>query len=211
MKKRKKTEVLTSVGAKKSKRDPKELEIELNLLRLHPEPKLSAIPLERNFFYHIKLTENERTYSYEEFGVGKFYAQGLKQDSIFFRREYVFIYDDGISKGRPHLGNPPDLPDDDGKFVILNSTPSNIRELLVSENSVICSTDKFTATPVELQDNTLLGRLDNIIQSIDQNELWSMLLKDNDRPARGSIRFNEEDDCFEGYDGEQWRAFMWGE
>lgn len=210
MKKKKKAGVLTSVGAKRSKSDPKELEIVLNLLRLHPEPDLSDIPLERNFFYQIKQTKNERTYSYEEFGVGKFNAQ---LNSIFFRREYVFIYDDGISKGRPHLGNPPELPeeDDDSKFIILNSTPSNIRELLVSENSVICSTDKFTATPVELQDNTLLGRLDNIIQSIDQDELWSMLLKDSKSPVKGSIRFNENDDCFEGYNGERWRVLMWGE
>lgn len=210
MENKKKTRILTSVGAKRSKSNPRELEVTLKLLRLHPEPDLSDIPLERNFFYQIKQTKNERIYSYEEFGVGKFYAE---LNSIFFRREYVFIYDDGISRGRPNLGNAPELPEDDNesKFVILNSTPSSVRELLVSENSVICSTNKFTATPIELQDNTLLGRLDNIIQSIDQNELWSILLKDNQDPVKGSIRFNDKDGCFEGYNGERWRTLMWGE
>ena len=65
--------------------------------------------------------------------------------------------------------------------------------------------------PVELQNKTVLGRLNNVIQSIDQNELWTILLDDNKNPVKGSIRYNDKDECFEGYDGEQWRSLMWGE
>ena len=63
MENKKKTRILTSVGEKRSKSNPRELEVTLKLLRLHPEPDLSDIPLERNFFYQIKQTKNERIYS----------------------------------------------------------------------------------------------------------------------------------------------------
>ena len=49
------------------------------------------------------------------------------------------------------------------------------------------------------------------IQSIDQQELWSILLKNTRKPTMGMLRYNKKDKIFEGHDGKQWRALSWGE
>ena len=187
----------------------KDVEIVFDTLNTFPEPERSAIPVGQNFFYEIKKTQDERHFPYTESGIGEFYEE---KGSIFFRREYVFSAEESDGRYKPHMGNPPRLLNEEGyKFILTKHLPTNYSDILASKNSVLCSTEPFTPTPVELQDNTLLGRLNNIIQSIDQNELWSMLLCKNKKPVTGSIRYNKKDKCFEGYNGKRWRALMWGE
>jgi len=204
---RKKTETLVTVGVVKTA--TADVQIVFDTLKKYPEPLESAIPVGQNFFYQIKRTKDERLFQYSESGVGEFYETDGK---IFFRREYVFLVEDTNSSYAPRKGAAPKLNvEQDDKLILMKYFPSNYKELLASKNSVLCSTEPFTPTPVELQDNTLLGKLNNIIQSIDQNELWSILLQNNKKPVQGSIRYNKKDKCFEGYDGTKWRALMWGE
>jgi hypothetical protein len=204
---KKKTKTFVSVGAAKTQ--TRDVEIVFDILKSHPEPEPSSITFGQNTFYQIKKTKNERSFNYIESGLGEFYKKGKK---IFFKREYVFSVVEARDSYSPQNGNPPDIEMSEGEYLLLiKSSPNDYRQLLVSKNSVLCSTEPFTPTPVELQDNTLLGKLNNIIQSIDQNELWSILLKNNKKPVQGSIRYNKEDKCFEGYDGTKWRALMWGE
>ena len=187
----------------------KDVEIVFDTLKNFPEPEKSAIPVGQNFFYQIKQTKDERHFPYIESGLGEFYKKGRK---IFFRREYVFFIEESDTAFKPRFGNPPKLQELEGhKFILLKYLPENYKNILASRNSVLCSTEPFTPTPVELQNNTLLGKLDNIIQSIDQNELWSILLQNNKKPVEGSIRYNKKQKCFQGYDGKEWRTLMWGE
>jgi len=207
MNKKIKTKTLISVGVQKT--ETKDVEIVFDALRKLPEPEKSAIPVGQNFFYEIKQTKDERNFTYSESGIGEFYK---KRNKFFFKREYVFWVEKDDTSYRPRNGTPPVLNDLEGhNFILLKYLPENYKNILVSKNSVLCSTEPFTPTPVELQDNTLLGKLNNIIQSIDQNELWSILLQNNKKPVEGSIKYNKKDKCFEGYDGKQWRALMWGE
>lgn len=196
------------MGVAKTK--TRDVEIVFDTLNTFPEPEKSAIPVGQNFFYEIKHTKDERHFRYNESGIGEFYQKNKK---IFFRREYVFwAEDENGYKFKPAAGKPPALKNlQDHKFLLVKHFPDSFRDILVSKNSVLCSTEPFTPTPVELQDNTLLGRFDDIIQSIDQNELWSILLQNNKKPVEGSIKYNKKDKRFEGYDGEQWRVLMWGE
>ena len=195
------------MGVEKTK--TKDVEIVFDTLKKFPEPEKSAIPIGQNFFYQIKQAKNERLYAYSESGLGEFYK---KSNKIFFKREYVFWVEKDNTAYKPIDGVPPTLNDlKDHKFILLKYLPENYKNILVSKNSVLCSTEPFTPTPVELQDNTLLGKLDNIIQSIDQNELWSILLQNNRKPVEGSIRYNKKQKCFQGYDGKEWRTLMWGE
>lgn len=207
MKEKNKTETLISVGVAKTA--TKDVEIVFDTLRKYPEPQKSAIPVGQNFFYQIKQTKDERHFSYSESGIGEFYK---KRNKIFFRREYVFWVERDGTSFKPTRGNVPNLENiEDHKFILLKYLPKDYKNILASKNSVICSTEPFTPTPVELQDNTLLGKLDNIIQSIDQNELWSILLQNNKKPVEGSIRYNKKQKYFQGYDGKEWRTLMWGE
>lgn len=100
---------------------------------------------------------------------------------------------------------------DNKKLFLQTYIPKDYRELFSTPNTILATEVAGCPSPVELQDHTLLGRLNGTIQSIDQQELWSILLKNTRKPVAGMTRYNKKDKCFEGYDGKQWRALMWGE
>lgn len=100
---------------------------------------------------------------------------------------------------------------EDKKLFLQTYIPKDYIELFSSPNTILATEVAGCPSPVELQDHTLLGRLNGTIQSIDQQELWSLILKNTQKPIQGMIRYNKKDKCFEGYDGKRWRALMWGE
>ena len=108
-------------------------------------------------------------------------------------------------------------------------------DLFAYENSVICSSKEFTPCPVQLEDRTLLGCLNGQIQSIDRNELVSILgdsyINDMFRkikkaeaptfrgvvfevrpsvrpenPVRGTLIFNDLTSRMEFFNGEKWES-----
>jgi len=173
-----------------------------------------SIPAGTKFFYKIQATKNNSDYSYEEAGVG-FVKKNRKKK--FLVRETVFYYYnpvDGFLSARS--GRVKGITLADGEHLLVTTDiPEDYKRLFSIKNSVMCCTDIYTPTPVELQNKTLLGKLGDIIQSIDKYELWSILseFKESEslKPVKGSIRYNDKDECFEGFDGERWRALMWGE
>lgn len=169
-----------------------------------------SMPNKTKFFYKIQATKNEVDFSYEEDGVGHIEKKGKNKILVRDRAFYYYSKKEGLSRARNDKVNNI-LCSEDEYLIVSTSIPDDYKKLFSIENSVMCCTDTFCPTPVELQEGTLLGKLDDIIQSIDQNELWSILLKNNRKPVEGSIRYNKKDKCFEGYTGEQWRALMWGE
>ena len=99
----------------------------------------------------------------------------------------------------------------DKKLFIQTYIPEDYRELFSTPNTVLATEVAGCPSPVELQDYTLLGRLNGTIQSIDQQELWSILLANTRKPVEGMVRYNKRGKHFEGYDGKQWRALKWEE
>ena len=63
-------------------------------------------------------------------------------------------------------------------FVLQTYVPDNYIETHITPNSVLCSVERFDPTPVELEDNSVLGRLNDKIQSIDGAELRTILTDD---------------------------------
>ncbi len=181
--------------------------------RLELKCEDESVPLDQNIFYKLLRYQNGRhRYSYEETGIGEFRKNA--DGDIIFTRETVFTrITEGKSK-RSHSGKAVRL-DKNFSYILTPSTPVDYRDLLSSKDSVLCSTDPYVATPVELENNTLLGKMQDRIQSIDIDELWTLLTAYNpdlpEMPAIGSIRYNTVEGCFEGYDGDRWRALMWGE
>lgn len=166
---------------------------------------------EENFFYTATLNKNGQLHS-QEIGVAELYSKGRgKNKKFYIKREksLYFISSSSVNKTRG------DLHDFDLDEVIVVETyiPERLQDLFVKPNSVPCSIEAHLPTIVELEENCLLGRMNDIIQSIDKNELWSILMnkKSPPNPPKGSIRYNSKDECFEGYDGKSWRALMWGE
>lgn len=100
---------------------------------------------------------------------------------------------------------------DNKKLFLQTYIPEDYRELFSKPNTILATEVAGCPSPVELQDHTLLGRLNGTIQSIDQQELWSLLLKNTRKPTQGMIRYNKKQKCFEGYDGKRWRSLLWGD
>lgn len=100
---------------------------------------------------------------------------------------------------------------DNKKLFLQTYIPEDYRELFSKPNTILATEVAGCPSPVELQDHTLLGRLNGTIQSIDQQELWSLLLKNTRKPTQGMIRYNKKQKCFEGYDGKKWRSLLWGD
>lgn len=148
---------------------------------------------------------------YQEFGVGYVHIVGnnpqLKRERIL--HSYSERSGEGDSKKPKRLKSP-----SGSRIFVQTGTPDNYKDMFVHPNSVLCCSTPGSPLSVELQDNTLLGRFEDTIQSIDKNELWTILTNYTDEqvlPAAGSIRFNPVDGVFEGYDGTRWRSLMWGE
>lgn len=209
---------------------------------------------EENFFYKIQCFDSSgpgRKLICSERGVGEINKRYRK---FYLKRELTTHYEDpdGERKSRGYLV---DFPKD--AFIICFSyIPEKFIDLLIYPNSVICSINGRSPTPVELEERTLLGRLDDRIQSIDATELRTILTDENiidavettnkslsiqskvvdlvsdnarvsapivqarpvynnsKRPARaqrGSIIYNDQTNCFEGYDGTAWRQLKWGD
>ena len=147
-----------------------------------------CIPKRQKFFYTAYVLDEELKREYQEFGVGFVYK---KSGTFFLSRDYLFSIitkNHGIENinGKPREIKQPS----NHKLVVTTATPNNYKNLFAIENSVMCCSEQFTPMPVELQNKTVLGRLNNVIQSIDQNELWTILLDDNKNPVKGSIRYN---------------------
>ena len=168
-----------------------------------------SLPKRQKFFYTAYTVDESGNRAYQEFGVGFVYK---KSGQFYLSRDYIFstiTNTHGVdnSNTKPRLIKQPV----GHTLIVTTATPNNYKNLFAIDHSVLCCETAFNPMPVELQNKTLLGRLNNIIQSIDQNELWTILLDDNKKPVKGSIKYNNDKQCFEGYDGERWRTLKWGD
>jgi hypothetical protein len=95
---------------------------------------------------------------------------------------YLSTFEDGIEdkhsfpRGRVF----PFVPTDNEYLVAYPFVPTRVEDCLPLDNSVLCSVDQFMPAPVNLEEGTLLGRLDGRIQSIDAQELRQILNGDDD-------------------------------
>lgn len=128
---------------------------------------------EQNFFYKIECFDSlnpGRKLIYGERGVGEV---SKKYRKFYLKREYTTHLEDEYGE-RKSSGCKVNFPKD--SFIICTSyIPKHFLDLLIYPNSVIVSIDPGQPTPVELEEQTLLGRLDGRIQSIDSIELRTIL------------------------------------
>lgn len=128
---------------------------------------------DQNFFYKIQCFDSinpGRKLIYGERGVGEVVKRYRK---YYLKREYTTHFEDEYGE-RKSNGYKLEFPKD--SFILCTSyIPKHFLDLLIYPNSVIVSIDPGQPTPVELEEKTLLGRLDGRIQSIDSGELRTIL------------------------------------
>ncbi len=144
-----------------------------------PHPK-DSVGLNQRFFYkvqHYEFRNNKKTLVAGERGVGEIYK---KRKDFFLRRHFAIGVFDNFSSYRPDDGTPQEFSTAYDYYVLESYKPADYDEALASPYSVLCSIEQGSPSPVELQEGTLLGRLDDRIQSIDAQELRQIFNGDTD-------------------------------
>ena len=144
----------------------------------------SVIGVEVLFFYEIyqfrAVSGAQNIPLFSEYGVAKLVGRKKAKRIASFRQ---FSYEGGTQR--------PISAENEAFFnfsktnysdycVLVPTIPKSYTDCLCLENSVLCSVDAHLPSPVELQEGTLLGRLDDRIQSIDAQELRQILNGDTD-------------------------------
>jgi len=139
----------------------------------------NCIPVKQNFFYKIEqcdCSDHKRSVNFYEKGVGELYKKGRK---FYLKRERATFFSDHDSGEYPAPPNALHNFDPDSHIIVKSIIPDQYLELFVYPNSVLCSIEPYTPTPVELEESTLVGRLNDSIQSIDKDELRQILTDQN--------------------------------
>ena len=130
------------------------------------------------FFYHLEKFKKdsnciEDSVLFAEQGVG--YTE-IEDGNLYFVREHACYSGlDSFSLTYNSVGSQPENIHSDEPVVIRSITPKNYIHALASPHCVIASVDAYSPTPVELEENALLGRKDDRVQSIDKDELREIL------------------------------------
>jgi len=144
-----------------------------------PHPK-DSVGLNQRFFYKVQQYEirnKEKSLVIGERGVGEIYK---KRKDFFLRRHFAIGIFDSVSSYSPRDGIPREFGTTIDYLILESYKPADYHEALASPYSVLCSIEQNSPSPVELQEGTLLGRLDDRIQSIDAEELRQILNGDTD-------------------------------
>jgi hypothetical protein len=139
-----------------------------------------AIGLNQRFFYKIdkyEMYRGKKTLVSGETGIGEIYK---KRKNFFMKRHFALYNYDQNSYSKPRNGSPYRFSLADDYIILQTYKPENYFDALAAPYSVLCSVEERTPSPVELQEGTLLGRLDDVIQSIDSKELRQILNGDSD-------------------------------
>ena len=126
-------------------------------------------------FYLIEELDGDRVLNFET-GVGLFEING---DQHLLHRQISMTEGVGITKQvrRTLPAQPPQRfdPEDGAVFRITSIQPNTTLEFYAAPNTILASSDSYTISPVEIEENALLGRKDDIIQSIDKEEFKEMM------------------------------------
>jgi len=139
---------------------------------------IAQLPEGQNFFYQISIYDEDGSPFQSETGIGEIYTYG--GDKTAFKREFASTFINHKMGSTRHIvdNKPVKFKQKTEYFVVSSYIPQTCREALVTPNSVLCSVERFDPTPVELEDNSVLGRLNDKIQSIDGAELRTILTDD---------------------------------
>jgi hypothetical protein len=129
-----------------------------------------------------KKTKGLNTPLIKETSVAKISKKGRKSFLERFMVLYYSTFEEGHEDRRSeiHEKSYNFATGEDEYLVAYPFVPTRVEDCLPLDNSVLCSVDQFMPAPVNLEEGTLLGRLDGRIQSIDAQELRQILNGDDD-------------------------------
>jgi len=127
------------------------------------------------FYYCVQRINGDDGIDLTEIGVGTLITGGLELKRV--RPMYTV---DKSGKISPSYNGPYEFfKAEDTKYIVIkNHLPTNLSELLIQENSVLCSSDQeFVPVAVQLSNNTVLGRMSEGIEAISIEMLRDMTIE----------------------------------
>jgi len=118
-----------------------------------------------NLLYHASLVCESHNH-FQEVGLGTFKTVDGKHYLVRDRPFYYIDHDNKVNKGQDLLQFFCDKSADE-KLVVATYLPQTIQEVLCCPNSIVACDSPHIPLPVSIKENSLLGRLENGIQSID--------------------------------------------
>jgi len=157
-----------------------------------------------------------------EKGVGHLATSGT------FIRDVVHSVHEATSHGpltqTRTFGSPPYLFSNNDYVTVYSHAPENYQDALMLDHAVLCSIEAHTPSPVHLENNTVLGRTDGRIQSLDSAALKSLLgiqdtprgitlrpTDDNSDKPRGTFYFSLDGNSLKFFDGLKVRTVQFRE
>lgn len=139
------------------------------------------------FYYKIEKHEHSNVVKYE---VGIGYIEKDGKDTILKRIQPLYFSENGQSPCPSFAGCSQFKCDCEHQVVVVsNYFPDNYLQVLPDAHCIIASIDKHLPSPVYVEKNSVIGRLDGDIQSIPLNQI---------------IKYNEDSGCVEFYNGKRW-------
>ena len=137
----------------------------------------NAVGVDYRCYYSLEQILNNDCVLHER-GVGSIVK---RHESFFLEREFPVVWGDGSKTAVPvrNVDKPTDF-NVPGHLRVSSIIPPTYIEALASPYSIIASIHPFNPTPVEIEENSLLGRIGDVIQSVDMDELREMISIGND-------------------------------
>ena len=180
-------------------------------LRSSDHSFVAVYGLDQHFYYKIERISLGKPVVHE-IGVGLVTENSGK---IVLDRVHPILYQYKDEQPRIILNQtPPAIRTNPDDIIIISSyVPSSLLEALPASNVIITATGPHQPHPVEIAPYSLLGRLDDDVQSIKLKDVPSCAKSYptvNDAPeVKGLIIYDEEWDKLRYYNGEEWRSLGW--
>lgn len=146
---------------------------------------IKAFGLNSKFYYKISHRKNLEYVSCEV-GLGHLEK---KEGKIYLKRiETLFAVED--DKIVPTFGYAHTFHchcHDDGMLIVSTYNPTDLLQLLVDKHCIISSIDKCVASPVYVDKNSVVGRIEDNIQSISIPSLLNQIIKYDE--VEGKVKF----------------------
>lgn len=146
---------------------------------------IKAFGLNSKFYYTISHRKDFSYYSHE---VGLGYLEKV-EDKIYLKRIHTVLVVENNqiinTYGCGHTFNC--HCHEDGMLLISNYNPKDLLQLLVDKHCIISSIDECVASPVYIDKNSLIGRIENNIQSISIPSLLNQIIKYDE--VEGKVKF----------------------
>ena len=133
---------------------------------------LSVVGLDYKCFYSVLAIYDDREHTEGEHGVGRIVQ---KENKFYLERLVPVSYTNDDGDQTQVQGGEPCNFRGCNFLVVSTSQPQHYIDAFSSPHSVLASIDSFSPTPIEIEPESLLGRKDDLIQSVDMSELKEMI------------------------------------